>query len=136
MLVISSFDDGRAPKDVPKQGDGTGFVPSPTSGTYIGTAPSTDSFAFMFDHGSICSSAAEHFLKVLRSIRGSGFALKPIDMELTGRLIAGHISSVSWEFNLMLHPNIDMVRLLLRKLKTTAHGMDGILLRGLMVVIE
>ena len=78
------------------------------------------------EDGNICSPAPEHFSKAFGHIWDSVFALRPTDLEITERLIADYISSVSWEWNLMLHPNIDMVRILMRKLKSTAPGMDGI----------
>ena len=78
------------------------------------------------EDGKICFAAPEHFLKAIGHIWGSVFAVRPTDMEITERLIVDCTSSVSWEWNLMLHPNIDMVRLLMSKLKSIAPGMDGI----------
>ena len=76
--------------------------------------------------GNICFSAPGHFLEAFGSMWGSAFASKLIDVEITERLIADHISIVSWEWNLMLYPNIDMVQFLVRQLKTTAIGTHGI----------
>ena len=47
-------------------------------------------------------------------------------MEQTERLIADYTAQASWQWNLMLQPNLDMVRPLIGKLKTAAPGHDGI----------
>lgn len=78
------------------------------------------------DDGSIRSPAPEHFLRAFGFILWSVFALKPTDVDLAERFIADYIFSVSLEWNCMHQPNLEMVRFLMRPLKTTAPGFNGI----------
>ena len=84
-----------------------GMKISAEEATMLDIFSSDNHSAFTTDDGKICSSAPEHFLKAFGSVWGSVFVMKLIDMEITGGFIAENIHTVSWAWNLILHPDIE-----------------------------